>query len=156
MEWPGAEVAPGYFVEFRFRVPGSELRVLGLKDDKNAIWIKRPGQNQGIEVTVMSGPASHIGPPPSRGDGATTDCLAERLLACDRRVWVLCHEINAPSLEEMEGFRSLVRQSLATRGLLPAAKAIAQDARVNLTFECPDGSAGEWELAGDFLNRADA
>ena len=26
--------------------------------------------------------------------------------------------------------------------------------RINMTFNAPDGSAGEWEFAGDLLDRA--
>lgn len=32
-EWRGVEIAPGFFMEFRFRVPESELRVFPLNED---------------------------------------------------------------------------------------------------------------------------
>jgi hypothetical protein len=69
VQWPGAEIAPDLYVEFRFRIPESGLRPLTETDDDLTVWLKPPPAEMGTEVTILSGPAGYSGKVPARSDG---------------------------------------------------------------------------------------
>lgn len=150
-QWPGGEATNGCFVEFRFRVPASELRVL---DDDNAgqtIWLEPPPADLALELTILSGPGALPITQLQRTDGISVHCIADRLLECGRRVWLVYHLIPAPTKQEFSDYKSLVRKSLVASGQSNFKP--NPSTRINLTIEFSDGSAGELELAGDFLDR---
>lgn len=150
LEWPALEIAPGFFLEFRFRIPESELRVLDIKDEQHVVWLEAPPVGTGLEVTILSGPPDYDGPVPGRADGAPIQCLWDTRLKNGRRVWVLAHTIPAP--DKLEEYRELARRTFAARGWMPPQLPVDRNTRVNLTMDCEDGSAAEVELAGDFLD----
>lgn len=151
VEWPGLEIAPGYFIEFRFRIPESELRVFDSDLPADVIWLDVPAERMGTEITILSGPPTHEGPIPQRADGNQTQCLLDHTLKNGRRVWVIHHEIPAPSPENMTKYRQQVYANAKRQGQLPLARSIHKSSRVSLTMNCGDGSFAEAELAADFL-----
>jgi len=151
LEWPGIEIAPSYFVEFRFRIPESELRVLDSDGSKDVVWVSAPPIGMASEITILSGPPTHQGPVPQRSDGGRIECLLDEQLKNGRRVWVLHHVIPAPSSEDMHKYRQQVYRECALRGWLPPTTPVGKNSRVNLTMDCADGSIAEFELAADFL-----
>jgi hypothetical protein len=79
-----------------------------------------------------------------------TECLLEHQLQNGRKVWLLHHDI--PAVDNVDEQRKLVRGSFFAGGLWRPGEPVDPETRVNLTVTCPDGSAAEIELAGDFLN----
>jgi hypothetical protein len=151
LEWPGAEISPGYFIEFRMRVPRSELRPLA-EDARDVVWITPGPLGTSTEVAIVSGPENsdlHVTFP---SHVSNPQLMAEIQLKCGRTVWVISYHFVGPSSDELAQLQRTVVQAFAVHGQLPAARrSVTADSRVNLTFESEDGSAGEWELSGDFL-----
>ena len=152
LEWKGAEIAPGYVVEFRLRVPRSELRPLPMSSGAGVTWVEPGPPGTTTEVAIVSGPPAaelHLTFP----EGVTRpQLLAETQLPAGKSVWVLSYNFVGPSEPELLELRRTAVQAFAVHGRLPHARAnVSPTTRVNLTFEADDGSAGEWELSGDFL-----
>jgi hypothetical protein len=153
-EWPGTEIAPDYFMEFRFRIPESELRLLDCDGADDIVWISPPPEGMATEVAILSGPSTHKGVAPQRSDGARIEYLLEERLPNGRWIWVLHHIIPAPPPEDMRKFRQQVYSEMALHRRLPPTVPVGKNTRVNLTMDCGDGSLAEVELAADFLNSA--
>ena len=154
-EWRGLDLGNGYFIEFRFRIPECELRLLDDDGSKDVLWLCPPPTGAASEVTILSGPSTHVGLPPKRADDGTVDCIAELSLKNGRRVWILHHHIPAPPEEVMQSYRDRVRREICKQEGLDTSKPISRNARINLTMDCEDGSAAEVELSGDFLRKSD-
>lgn len=149
-EWRGLEIAPNYFIEFRFRIPESELRHLASDQAKDVLWLQPPQPGFASEVTILSGPATHVGLAPKRDDGGRVDQLLQHQLQNGRVVWVLHHHIPAPTPEVLRSFRDLVSTQAGGRPPADSTESTANH-RICLTMDCGDGSAAEVELAADFL-----
>ena len=156
LEWTGGQLQNEHLVEFRFRIPHTELRLLPQESEDKVVWIDGTDTSAMTEVTIVSGPEAQSTEHPVRGDGTPVRVLGKSALSIGRTVWVLSSKMPGPSEVELRDYRFQARHALAVQGLLPQAKATSEGARFNLTFECPDGSAGELELAADFLLRAEA
>ena len=151
IEWNGLEIAPDYYLEFRFRVPESELRRLTQDVITKILWLKPPPIGEASEVTILSGPSTHTGIFPQRSDGAIMELLLQHQLENGRYVWVLHHHIPAPPLEVMQSHREMVKQLSLNENWPISSKADVDNVRVNLTMQCEDGTVAEVELSGDFL-----
>lgn len=151
-EWRGVEFGPSYFVEFRFRIPESELRPLAVEDADEVLWLQPPPTGGASEVTILSGPASHEGLHPGRSDGGAIELIAEHRLANGRLVWVQHHHIPAPPEHVLQSYREMVLLRARQEGWLNDPMATSTTSRINLTMDCEDGSAAEVEMAADFLH----
>jgi hypothetical protein len=148
VEWPGLEFAPGYFIDFRFRIPETELRVLDSDGARDVRWLTPPPAGAASEVTILSGPATHRGPRPRRDDG-DDELLKEHRLADGQVVWILHQHIPTPPDAVLQSYRDQVKREAVARGWLK--NPLTRNSRITLTMNCEDGSFAEVELAADFL-----
>jgi hypothetical protein len=159
LEWPGIELRPGsdYYLEFRLRVPQSELRPLGEADlmplnsgePLDIRWLPAPPPGLASEVSIITGPPSHVGERPRREDYAADVLVLERQLANGRLVWLIQHVIPAPPSDALDAFRRKAAKQSRTfprRGNLSAHREI-------VAMNCEDGSAAFGEFATDFPRR---
>jgi hypothetical protein len=106
-EWPGLELRPGSdcFLEFRLRIPASELRPIGSADLRllnrgeplSIRWLPVPRIGPASEVSIISGSPTHSGPRPNRENGAPDRLILERRLGNGRIIWIIQHDTPAPS-----------------------------------------------------------
>lgn len=150
MEWSGLEFSPGYFIEFRFRIPESELRPITLDNAKDIFWLDKPAIGFASEVTIISGPGSHKGLPPRRDDAGQVDHLLEHRLENGRIIWVVHHHIPAPKPTDLDNWRANIKNNI-NKNHLSILRKLSPNARICVTADCADGSAAEIELATDFL-----
>lgn len=149
--WPGYEFANGYFVEFRIRIPRTELRRFLLPDSRDTHWLPPPPAQNATEITIVSGPPSHEGLVPQMAGDSPRELLAEFRLPNGRYVWIMHHHIPTPSGAEMQAVRERVRQEWLNMQRTGTAAKILPKTRVGADTNCGDGSFAEVELAADFL-----
>lgn len=152
LEWPGFEFAPNYFIEFRFRVPESELRELASGDDDEVVWLDAPDRGKASEVTIVSGPSTHTGPPPQRDDSGKIELLATRLMEKNARmVWVIHHHIPAPPRDFWIHSRTELLDKLRENNYQIDPVITPSTLSLSATMDCGDGSAAEVELSPALL-----
>ena len=155
IEWDGAEIAPGFFVEFRFRVPRSELRMLNSDGASGATWIEPGPLGTTTEVAIVSGPLNHELNLEFTEKISNAQLVTNVALKNGRSVWIISYRIDGPTGDELIELRRTAIQSFAVHGMLPELQKTATSlTRLSLIFKADDGSAGEWELAADFLGGA--
>jgi hypothetical protein len=120
-QWPGMELLPGsdVILEFRLRVPQSELRRLGTsdlaplnpEDPLDIRWLPTPPVGGASEVTIISAPPTHAGGCPRREDFAD-NVFFGRQLASGRFVWLTYHFIPAPSSADLQAYRDYADRNM--------------------------------------------
>lgn len=150
-EWEGLEIAPGFFIEFRFRIPHSELRRFDISKELLAevIWVAAPPEGAAIEFLILSGPASYEGPVPVPDNEAPVECLVDERLQDGRRIWVIQYVIPAPTPDAMNTYRARIAGEVVAYGY--ALPALGPGARAFATMPGEDGVVSIAELAADFL-----
>lgn len=151
--WPGYEFANDYFVEFRIRIPKTELRRFFLHDSHDTHWLQPPPARNATEITVISGPPWHEGLVPQVAGDSPRELLADFQLPNGRYVWIMHHHIPTPSGPEMQAVRERIRQEWVRIQRAGIAANILPNTRVGADTDCGDGSFAEVELAADFLLR---
>lgn len=144
-EWPGDEFAPGFFAEFRFRIPESELRPLSANGAGDVVWLPSPPTGMATEVLILSGPKGYKGLVPWRSDGGLTDCIFDDTLDSGKRIWIVHHTIPAPPASEIRAMRQVALQALAQTG--SRRQPIGKNSRLSFTMNCLDGTFSEVEIA---------
>lgn len=145
-EWSGMDLQPGADVtlEFRLRIPTSELRRLGtanLKplnagDPLHIRWLPAPPPGYASEVSIISGPPTFVGPRPRRED-FQDKLVFEKQLANGRFVWIVYHHIPAPPSAELRWYRKMAVRKGGRR----------KDYRIVASMDCGDGSSAFVEFA---------
>lgn len=158
-EWPGIELSPGsdYFLEFRLRVPRSELRPWGTSDlrplnpdEPLAVhWLAAPPIGFATEVSIISAPPTHSGSTPTREDGAPSVPFIKRHLSNGLFVWFIQHVIPAPT---SEAFRAYRHHLMTNRPVIDRRKSRSGPARAIVSMDCGDGSGAFAELVVNFPN----
>lgn len=153
-EWPGKELRPGSDVsmEFRLRIPESELRRLGTADLKplnagdplDIHWLPAPPPGGASEVSIISGPPTHVGDRPRRDDFADV-LMFERQLTNGRFVWMSHHYIPAPSAADLRRYRTQVA---------PVGR--AKYRRFVAAMDCGDGTSAFAEFTTHYGARQSA
>jgi hypothetical protein len=150
-EWPGMELLPGsdVILEFRLRIPQSEIRPLGTADLKplnpgdplDVHWLPAPPVGGASEVTIISAPPTHAGGQPRRDDFADR-LIYERQLANGRFIWLAHHYIPAPADADLHAYREVVDRQLGDSKV--------KYRRFVALMDCEDGSAAFAEFVTNY------
>jgi hypothetical protein len=149
--WKGLQIAPNYFVEFRFRVPECELRRFVTSESSKTHWLPAPRPKMATEVTIISGPPTHSGLIPSMEGSDHRELIGDFQLGNGRYVWITHQHVQCAAPAWLQQARKSAKQALKADLQSGKIRDILPQTRVGADVNCEDGSFAEVELAADFL-----